>query len=59
MLTEDYKTVLIFASGLNIAAQVPYLKRLLYGYKPQDVCTRRIHIIWQFEDIGKVSQRTS
>ena len=28
----NYKTVLIVASGFSIAAQLPYLKKLIYEY---------------------------
>lgn len=58
MVVEEYKTVLMFASGLRIAAQAPYLKQL-HGYNARDVRTRRIHVIWQIEDIGDTSQAIS
>ena len=57
MSVEGYNTILLFASGLGIAALAPYLKRLILknGYARE---VRRIHVIWQFEDIGKTYQTT-
>ena len=57
MLVEGYKTVLLFTSGLGIAVQAPYLKQLILGNISQEV--QRIHVIWQFEDLGKVSHSAS
>jgi NAD(P)H-flavin reductase len=34
------------ASGFGIAAQLPHLKRLLYGYNTRVVQARRIHLVW-------------
>ncbi|KAH7356445.1 hypothetical protein BKA65DRAFT_474262 [Rhexocercosporidium sp. MPI-PUGE-AT-0058] len=43
----------MIASGFGIAAQLPYLKRLIHSYNAREVCARRIHLIWQIEDKGK------
>ena len=48
----DYDNVLMIADGAGIAAQVPYLKKLIYGYNVRRVYTRRIHLIWQLEEIA-------
>lgn len=48
-----YETVLMIASGLGIAAQLPYLKKLIYGYNTCRTQTRRVHLVWQLETIGK------
>lgn len=48
----DYKNVLIIADGFGIAAHLPYLKRLIYGYNAWKVRARRIHLVWQLRDIG-------
>ncbi|KAG9231519.1 cell surface metalloreductase [Amylocarpus encephaloides] len=50
----DYETVLMVASGFGIAAQLPYLKQLIYGYNACKTRTRRVHLVWQLEtlDIG-------
>lgn len=50
---EGYETILMVASGFGIAAQLPYLKRLIHGYNAREVRARRIHLIWQIEDTGE------
>jgi NAD(P)H-flavin reductase len=50
---EEYETVLIVASGFGIAAQLPYLKRLIHGYNAREVRARRIHLVWQIENKGE------
>lgn len=50
----DYETVLMIASGFGIAAHLPYLKKLIYGYNACKTHTRRIHLIWQLETLGKL-----
>jgi NAD(P)H-flavin reductase len=49
---EEFETIVMVASGFGIAAQLPYLKRLIHGYNAREVCARRIHLIWQIEDKG-------
>jgi hypothetical protein len=51
----EYETVLMVASGFGIAAQLPYLRKLIYGYNACKTRTRRIHLVWQLDtliDIG-------
>ena len=48
-----YETVLLVADGAGIAAQLPYLKKLIHGYHTRRVLTRRIHLVWQIGDIGE------
>lgn len=43
---------MMVADGAEIAAQLPYLKRLIHGYHARQVFTRRIHLIWQISDMG-------
>jgi predicted ferric reductase len=50
---EKYETVLMVATGFGIAAQLPYLKKLIYGYNTCTSQTRRVHLVWQLETIGK------
>lgn len=50
----DYENILMIADGFGIAAHLPYLKRLIYGYNARKVRTRRIHLVWQLRDIGKL-----
>ena len=49
---DEYETVLLVASGFGIAAQLPYLKRLIYGYNACETRTRRVHLVWQLKTIG-------
>ncbi|KAE9987537.1 hypothetical protein EG328_002522 [Venturia inaequalis] len=53
-----YETVVMVASGFGIAGQLPYLKKLIYGYNTCTTRTRRVHLVWQLEtiDIGIAAQ---
>jgi len=44
-----YGTVLLFASGIGIAAQLPYVKQLLEGYHQCEIKTKRIALIWEMD----------
>lgn len=46
----DYGSVLMFASGIGIAAQVPYIKELLADIKRFKVRTRSILLVWQLDN---------
>jgi len=46
---ESYDTVLLFATGIGIAAQLPYVKQLLDGYQRSEVKTPRIALFWEIE----------
>lgn len=46
----NYETVLMLASGFGIAAQLPYLKQLMHGH---EASPRRVHLVWQVENIGE------
>lgn len=48
----EYGTVLMFASGLGIAAQLPYIKQLLYDGARCRTRTKRIHLVWQLQEPG-------
>jgi predicted ferric reductase len=52
----DYETVLMVASGFGIAAQLPYLRQLIHGYNSCKTRTRRIHLVWQVETLGKLER---
>ncbi|KAK2037620.1 hypothetical protein LZ31DRAFT_434728, partial [Colletotrichum somersetense] len=43
----DYDVVLMVASGYGIAAQLPYLKKLIYEFNSRKARTRRIHLVWK------------
>ena len=49
----DYETVRMIASGFGMAAQLPYLKQVIYGYNASKTRTRRIHLVWQLESLGQ------
>ncbi|WQF90597.1 Putative FAD-binding 8, ferric reductase, NAD binding domain-containing protein [Colletotrichum destructivum] len=47
----DYDVVLMVASGYGIAAQLPYLKKLIYEFNSRKARTRRIHLVWKLGTI--------
>jgi hypothetical protein len=47
-----YETVLAVASGFGVAAVIPYLKQLMYGYNAKTSRTRRVHFVWQLHTLG-------
>ena len=49
----EYKTVLMVATGFGIAAQLPYLRKLIHGYQTCKTRTRRVHLVWQLQSLGK------
>jgi predicted ferric reductase len=46
---SDYSSVVMLATEMSIAAQMPYLKELVNGYQKCNVRTRRISLIWQLD----------
>lgn len=50
---DAYENILMVASGFGIAAHLPYLKQLIHGYNAREVRARRIHLVWQVQDISK------
>lgn len=53
VVLDEYESILVVASGFGIAAHLPYLKRLIYGYNSRRVQARRIHLVWQIGHKGK------
>ncbi len=49
----DFDRVLMVASGFGIVAHLPYLRHLIRGYNDFSGRTRRIHLVWQLENIRK------
>ena len=45
----DHGTVLMFATNIGIATQIPYIKALMEGYNSFEVKTRKIHLVWQLD----------
>jgi predicted ferric reductase len=48
----DYGHIFLIATGIGIAAQLPYIKELLDGHEKAQVCTQRISLVWQLDMIG-------
>jgi NAD(P)H-flavin reductase len=48
----EYETVLMVATGFGIAAQLPYLRKLIHGYNTCKARTRRVHLVWQLQNLG-------
>jgi hypothetical protein len=48
-----YETVLMFASGSGIAAQLPYLRQLVFCRNSHQAQTRRAHLVWLVKSIGE------
>ena len=53
---EEYGTVILFASGHGIFAQLPLLKGLAEGIKRSAVKARRVELIWQTDVFHKQLQ---
>jgi len=49
----DYGSILIFASGISIAAQVPYIKEIVRGYRESRVRTKSYLLVWQLNKESK------
>ncbi|KAM0147863.1 hypothetical protein ACHAQE_010092 [Botrytis cinerea] len=45
----EFGTVIMFATGIGIAAHMPYIKDLVSGYNSCEVRTHRILLVWQLE----------
>lgn len=54
---DEYGSVLMIATGIGIAAQLPYLKELIWDFNHCETQTRRIHLIWELEYVGEISVR--
>ena len=50
---EDVGRTVMFASGIGIAAQIPYIKELLAKVKDWRVCTRKIILVWLLDKESK------
>jgi len=48
----------LFATGIRIAGQLPYVAQLLQGYLEGKVKTRRIALFWEVESERKSSYRS-
>jgi NAD(P)H-flavin reductase len=52
---DKYESVLMVASGFGIAALLPYLKKLIRDYNTRVGRARRIHVVWQISDRGRLA----
>jgi NAD(P)H-flavin reductase len=50
-----YEYILMIASGYGIIAHLPLLERLVQGALAHEVRARRIRLVWEFDDIGKLT----
>ena len=46
---SKYGNVMMFASSIGIAAQVPCVKNLLRQCKDCQACTKTLHLVWQLD----------
>ncbi|MAD85156.1 MAG: hypothetical protein CL912_19520 [Deltaproteobacteria bacterium] len=56
---ESYGTVLLFATGIGIAGQLPYVTQLLEGYHNFEVKGRRIALFWEMDSERKCTHNLS
>jgi predicted ferric reductase len=54
---DEYGTVLLFATGIGISGQLPYVTQLLEGYQRSEVKTRRIALFWELESECKYCRK--
>jgi len=50
----EYGNVLMFASGIGIAAQVPYIKEVLRAFRESKARIKSILLIWQLDKESKL-----
>ncbi|KAE8396950.1 hypothetical protein BDV37DRAFT_277291 [Aspergillus pseudonomiae] len=48
----DYGHILMITTGIGIAAQLPYIKELLYLHRNARVTTQKITLVWQLDRTG-------
>jgi NAD(P)H-flavin reductase len=51
-MSEDirhYESILVIVSGFGIAAAIPYMKKMIYGYYTWTIKARWLHLVWQVE----------
>lgn len=51
---DKYESVLMVASGFGIATLLLYLKKLIHDYNTCVSRARRIHVVWQISDRGRL-----
>lgn len=54
----SYGTVLMVATGLGIASQLPYIKHLLDAHHSRSVTTQKIKLFWEVQMEGSTHTHT-
>jgi len=52
---KSYGTILLFATGIGIAGQLPYITQLLEEYHNSGEKNRRIAVFWELDSESKCS----
>jgi hypothetical protein len=50
-----YESVLVVTSGFGIAAAIPYLKKIIYGYNTCTFLVRRLYLVWEVKSVGEMA----
>lgn len=53
---DKFDNVLLVATGSGIIAMLPFLGSLIHDQRTYRSCTRRVHLVWQIDDLGKVAR---
>ena len=56
---HQYSTVLLIATGIGIAAQLPYTKELVRASSHWATITRKLLLVWELENQGRYNSRQS
>ncbi|KUL81281.1 hypothetical protein ZTR_09810 [Talaromyces verruculosus] len=48
---DRYESVVLVANDFGIAAAIPYLKKLVYSYNTSASRTRRVHLVWEVDNL--------
>lgn len=54
---NDFEWLLMIASKFEIVTQLSYLRQLIRDYNDFTICTRRIRLVWQLENIDECADR--
>lgn len=52
---QSYGTVMMFAGGVGITHQIPYVRELVVGYANATVAARKVVLVWVVQSPGKFS----
>lgn len=52
----DHNHVVMFATGVGIAAQIPHIRQILLERNKSRALTKRISLLWEPDDIGNIRQ---